>query len=93
MYPVSWANTHHDIKDLVNHGMTENTKSLISSEEPNLTFLTNKKILNMCLKWHTLRCYNFAVTATFKPRKNLAKIGEMGITVNKISFNISDIAM
>ena len=68
-------------------------KSLISWEEPNLTFLTNKKILNMCLKWHTLRCYNFAVTATFKPRKNLAKIGEMGITVNKISFNISDIAM
>ena len=26
MHPVSFTNTHHDIRDLVNHGMFKNTK-------------------------------------------------------------------
>ena len=45
MHPVSCTNTHHDVKDLLNHGMvkytnTKNTKTLISSER-NITFLRN----------------------------------------------------
>ena len=28
MQPVSCANTHHDVTDLVNHGMVKNTKKL-----------------------------------------------------------------
>ena len=30
MHPVSCTNTHHDVTDLVNHEMVENTKILIS---------------------------------------------------------------
>ena len=28
MHPVSCTNTHHDVTDLVNHGIVENTKTL-----------------------------------------------------------------
>ena len=30
MHPVTYTNTHHDITDLVNYGMVENTKTWIS---------------------------------------------------------------
>ena len=30
MHPVSCSNTHHDVTDLVNHGMIKNTKTGIS---------------------------------------------------------------
>ena len=30
VHPVSCTNTHHDVTDLVNHGMVKNTKTLIS---------------------------------------------------------------
>ena len=41
--------THYDVTDLVNHGMVKNTKTLISSER-SISFLQNKKILNLCLR-------------------------------------------
>ena len=50
----SCANTHFDVTDLVNHGMVKNTKIWISWES-NMTILWNKKILNLCLKWHILK--------------------------------------
>ena len=65
MHPVSCFNTHHDVTELVNHRMVENTKTWISWEQ-NITFLWNKKILNLCLKWHILRSYRFLAEATFK---------------------------
>ena len=43
MHPVSCTNIHHDVTDLVNHGIVKNTK--IEYLE-NGTFLRNKKILN-----------------------------------------------
>ena len=49
MHPVSCTNTHHDVSDLVNHEMVRNTKTSLSRER-NITFLRNKKILNLCLK-------------------------------------------
>ena len=65
MHPVSCTNTHHDVTDLVNHGMAKNTKTWISWER-NITFLRNKKILNLCLRWHILRSYRFAAEVNFK---------------------------
>ena len=50
MHPVLCTNTHHDVTDLVNHGMVKNAKTRITSEQKT-TFLRNKKILNLCLKW------------------------------------------
>ena len=63
MYFVSC--THHDVTDLVNHGMVKNTKTWISWEQ-NIIFLWNKKILNLYLKWHILRKYHFVAEVTFK---------------------------
>ena len=65
LYPVSCTNnTHHDITDLVNHGMVKNTKTWISWER-NITFLKNKNILNLCLRCHILRSYCFEAEVTF----------------------------
>ena len=50
---------------LVNHGMVKNTKAWISWEWK-ITFLRNKKILNLYLRWHILRSYHFVVEVTFK---------------------------
>ena len=59
MHPVSCTNTHHDvIIDLVN------TKTWISWEWY-ITFLWNKNILNLCLRWHILRNYHFLAEVTF----------------------------
>ena len=65
MYLVSCTNTHRDVTDLVNHGMVKNRKTWISWEQ-NIIFLWNKKILDLCLWWHILRSYDFAVEVTFK---------------------------
>ena len=74
MHSVSCTNTHYDIKDLVNHGMVKNTKTWISQEQ-NLTFWWNKKILNQCFRWHILRSYGFVAEVTFNqaigPEPNL----------------------
>ena len=58
IHPVLCINTHHDVTDLANHGMVKNTKTRISWEW-NITFLQHKQILNLCLRWHTLKSYHF----------------------------------
>ena len=65
MHLISCTNTHHDVTDLVNHGMVKNTKTWISWER-NIIFLQNKKILNLCFGWHILRSYHFVAEVTFK---------------------------
>ena len=65
MHPASCTNIHHDVTDLVNHEIVKNTKTWISSER-NITFLQNKKILNLCIRWHILRSYCFVTEETFK---------------------------
>ena len=62
MYLVSCTNTHRDVTNSVNHGMV--TKTWISWER-NRIFLRNKKILNLCLRWHILRSYRFVAEITF----------------------------
>ena len=63
MNPVSCNNIHHDVTDLVNHGMVKNTKTLISLEQ-NIIFVWIKKILHLHLKWHILRSYHFIAGLT-----------------------------
>ena len=65
MHPISCTNTHHDDTDLVNHGMVKNTKTWISWEQK-ITFLRNKKILNLCLRSHILRSFHFVAEVTLK---------------------------
>ena len=36
------------------------------SRERNITFLQNKKIINLCLRQHILGSYRFVVEVTFK---------------------------
>ena len=57
--------SHCDVTDSVNHGVVKNTKTWISWEQ-NIIFLRNKKILNLCLRWHILRSYRFVAEVTFK---------------------------
>ena len=64
MYLGSCTNTHRDITNSVNHGMVKNTKTWISWEW-NIIFLLNKKILNLCLRWHIFRSYCFVAEVTF----------------------------
>ena len=45
--------------------MVNNTTSWISWER-NITFLQNKKILNLCPRWHILRSYRIVAEVTFK---------------------------
>ena len=66
MHPISCTNTHHDITDLVSHGI---------SWEWNITFLWNKKILNLCIRWHILRSYHFVAEVTFKEKSYLKMLG------------------
>ena len=56
--------SHALVTDLVNHGMVKNTKTWISWEW-NIS-LRNKKILNLCFRWHILRSYRFVAELTFK---------------------------
>ena len=75
MHPVSCTNTHHDVTDLVNHGMVKNTKTLISQER-NIAFLWNKKILDLCLRWHILRSYCFVAEVTLRWKMCLQNFGK-----------------
>ena len=61
---LSCTITHHNVIDLVNHMMIENTKFWVS-QEWNITFLWNKKILNWCFKWNILRSYIYVAEVTF----------------------------
>ena len=63
---VSCTNTHHEVTDLLNHGMVKNTKTLISWEQ-NITSLPNEKFLKLCLRWHILGGYCFVAEVTFNP--------------------------
>ena len=53
------------VTDLVNHGMAKTSKTWISWEW-NIIFLRNKKIVNLCFRWHILRSYRFVMEVTFK---------------------------
>ena len=64
MHLVSCTNTHRDVTDSLNHGMVKNTKTWISWEQ-NIIFLWNKKILNLCCRWHILRSYHLVAEVTF----------------------------
>ena len=61
---VSFTNIHHGVTDFVNHGMVKNAKTWISWEW-NITFLRNKKVLNLCPRWQILRSYRFVAEVTF----------------------------
>ena len=74
MYLVSCTNTHRDVTDSVNHAMVKNTKtwiswerniSLISTFLHHITFLQNKKILNISLRWHILKSYGIVAEVNF----------------------------
>ena len=73
MHPVSCTNTHHDITDLVNYGIVKNTKTWISQER-NITFLWNIKVLHLCLRWHILRSYCSAEEVTLNKNKVESKM-------------------
>ena len=53
--------------------MFKNTKTCISWEQ-NIISLQNKKILNLCFRWHILRSYHFVAEVTFK---NLSAVDEL----------------
>ena len=63
MHPITCINTHLNTMGFVNHGMVKYTKPWLSREH-NITFLWNKKILNLWLRWHILRSYCFVFEAT-----------------------------
>ena len=89
MHPVLCTDTHHDVTYLVNHGMVKNTKSWISREW-NITFLWNKKILNLCLIWHILRSYHFVAEVTFKNNfRPYSNYGRDSVTFNKKGISSS----
>ena len=54
-----------DVADLVNHDLVENTKNWMSWKL-NILFPRNKKILNLCLRWHIFRSYCFLAEVIFK---------------------------
>ena len=57
--------THPDATNLLNHGIVKNTKTWISWERT-ITFLWNKKIPILCLRWPILRSYRFVEEVVFK---------------------------
>ena len=59
-----------------NRRMVKNTKTWLPWEW-NITFLRNKKILNLCLRWHILRSYRFAAEVTFIFHKTVTKKGSL----------------
>ena len=71
MHLVSCTNTHHDVTDLLNHGIVKNTRTWISWER-NITFLRKKETLNLCLRWHILRSYCFVAEVIFNFKRTFA---------------------
>ena len=63
-YLVSCTNNHHDVTDLENCEMVIKTKTWISWER-DITFLQNKKIVNLYLRWYILRRYHFVADVIF----------------------------
>ena len=59
MYPLSCANTYHDVWDFKVHERVRN-KKIWKSQEQNMISLCNKKIIKFCLRWYTLKIYRFA---------------------------------
>ena len=66
------------MSDSANHGMVKNTKTWISWKRK-IIFLRNKKILKLCLRWHILRSYGFAVEVTFKMNSIFPVIKNRGL--------------
>ena len=66
------TNTHYGVRVLINHGMVKTTKTWISWEQ-NITFLQNKTVLNLCLRWHILRSYRFSAEVTFNEETSNVK--------------------
>ena len=90
MHLVSCTNTHHDVTNLVNHGMIKNTKTWISWER-NIIFLRYKKLLNLRFRWHILRSYRFVAEVTFRDfvkafLKDFADFPLSGIVKNLIIY-------
>ena len=59
MHHVPCTNTHHDVTNLVNHGMV--ILSILRTEN-----IFSMKFLNLCLRFHILRSHLFVEKATFK---------------------------
>ena len=78
MHPVSRTNTHRDVTDLISHGMVKNTKTW----ERNTIFLRNKKILNLCFRWHILRSYHFVAEVNFNSSKRIGSDVQITKAVN-----------
>ena len=65
MHLVSCTNdTHHDVIDLVNHGMVKNTKTNISRTEHN--FSMKQKNSEAAPQMANIRSYCFVAEVTFK---------------------------
>ena len=64
MHLAPCTNTHRDVTDL----MLKNAKTWISWER-NIIFLQNKKILNLCFRWHIMKSDHFVTEVTLKNRK------------------------
>ena len=79
---------HHDVTDLENQGMVENTKSW----EQNITFLRNKKILNLCFTWQTLSSYRFVAQVNFKV-KCIQKVSSFCLQIVSSKYNFSRIIL
>ena len=72
MHPISCTNTHHDVTDLLNHGIVKTTKTWIFLRKGHdITFQWNKKIINLCLRWLIMRSYFFVAEVTFKSESKL----------------------
>ena len=65
MQPVSCTNTHHDVTDLVIHGMVKIQK-LEYIENGTELFLKINKILNLWYRSDILRSYQFVAEVNFK---------------------------
>ena len=91
MYFLLCTNTHRHVTDSVNHRMVKITKTSISWER-NIIFLRNKKILNLCLRWHILRSYRFVAEVTFKYVSN-SFCSRTIFTTQKMKFSIKGTVM
>ena len=86
MHPLSCTDTHHGVTDLVNFGMAKNIKTWISWKG-NMTFLRNKKILNLCLRWHILSSHRFVAEVNFNFSKQPNTANPRNKLVDKIFCN------
>ena len=87
MHHISCTNTHHDLTDLVNHAIVKNKITWISWEQ-NITFLRNKKILNLSLRWHILRSYRFLAEITVNACNNPIYTDNGWIPLSRVDKNI-----